>query len=160
MLSLITTLDWHQAVLVYGYLVLCAFALSAVLKTDIAIVTAKIDRNAINTASKTISMLLLALWTSAVAIIYIDTGFTLETLPTRSKLLLKLVCVTTLTLNGLVLHHLSLPVLTRDPAGITVKESVLLVTTGAISTCHWMLAAFVGISNEPGQLPFKTLISG
>ncbi|ASJ73714.1 hypothetical protein [Granulosicoccus antarcticus] len=40
---------------------------------------------------------------------------------------------------------------------LAAGESVLLVTTGALSTSHWMLAAFVGMSKPLGRLPFATL---
>lgn len=40
---------------------------------------------------------------------------------------------------------------------MTAGESILLVITGALSTSHWMLAAFVGMSKPLRRLPFTTL---
>ena len=156
-LELISTIDWLRMFLLYSHLVLCVFAISAVLKTDIALVFGNFTRKELESTAKSISMLLLFLWMTGLAIIYIDTGFSPEVLLTKSKLLIKLMCVSTLTLNGIVLHHISFPVLTGNTSRMTTGELILLVTTGALSTSHWMLAAFVGMSKPLGRLPFATL---
>lgn len=156
--TFISTSDWLRISLIFCHLLACAFAISAVLRTDINIVLGKFSREEIGRAASGISALLMALWVTGLAIIYIDTGFSPAILATKSKLLLKLLCVVTLTLNGMVLHQLSFPILTRDTGKITTKESILLVVTGALSTSHWMLAAFVGLSKPLGRLPFFTLL--
>jgi hypothetical protein len=157
--SVVSTSDWLRISLVYCHLLLCAFAITAVLKTDLKIVLGKFTRAEVSRAAAGISWLLAGLWASGLAIIYIDTGFSPEVLATKSKLLLKLLCVVTLTLNGMVLHKMSFPVLVRGADSITLKESVLLVVTGALSTSHWMLAAFVGLSQPLGKLPTETLLA-
>lgn len=155
--ELISTTDWLRIFLVYGHLVFCVFAISAVLKTDIALILGNISRRELESTARSISVLLLALWATGLAIIYLDTGFDPDILLGKSKLLFKLMCVTALTLNGLVLHHLSFPVLKSGTDRMTTGQSILLVTTGALSTSHWMLAAFVGMSRPLGRLPFATL---
>lgn len=157
--TIISTSDWLRISLIYCHLLVCMFAITAVLKTDINIVLGKFSRDDIERAAKGISHLLIALWATGLAIIYIDTGFDPAVLATKSKLLLKLLCVVTLTINGMVLHHLSFPLLMRDSDSITAGESVLLVTTGALSTSHWMLGAFVGLSQPLGRLPIHTLVA-
>ena len=104
-----------------------------------------------------ISYLLVGLWVSGLAIIYVDTGFSPEIMMSKGKLMLKLLCVLMLTLNGLVLHNASFPVLTKDAEVLTDSEAVLLAVTGALSTSHWMMAAFIGMSAPLGQIPFHTL---
>jgi len=156
---LITTTDWVRIALLYSHLVLCAFAITTVLKTDIEIMLGKHSPSSLRVTVNTISAILLALWGTGLAIIYIDTGFSAEVLAAKSKLLLKLACVITLTINGWVLHHLSFPLMMRDSDTLTIKECILLVTTGALSTSHWMLAAFVGMSKPLGRLPLETLLS-
>lgn len=155
--TFISTSDWLRISLIFCHLIACAFAISAVLRTDIDIILGKLSRDDIGRAASGITNLLMVLWASGLAIIYIDTGFSPEILTAKSKLLLKLLCVATLTLNGMVLHHMSFPILTRAAGNITLKESVLLVVTGALSTSHWMLAAFVGLSKPLGRIPFHTL---
>lgn len=155
--TFISTSDWLRISLIYCHLLVCAFAITSVLKTDINIVLGKFSRDDIGRAASEISHLLIALWATGLAIVYIDTGFSPDILATKSKLLLKLLCVITLSINGVVLHHLSFPILTKDANAITATESILLVTTGALSTSHWMLAAFVGLSQPLGRVPFQTL---
>ena len=157
--AVVSISDWLRISLVYCHLLLCAFAITAVLKTDLKIILGKFTHAEISRAAAGISWLLIGLWASGLAIIYIDTGFNPEVLATKSKLLLKLICVATLTLNGMVLHKLSFPVLLRSADSIPLKASVLLVVTGALSTSHWMLAAFVGLSQPLGKLPTETLLA-
>lgn len=157
--ELISTHDWLRIFLLYSHLVLCVFAISAVLKTDITLIFGDFTRKELESTAQSISLLLLGLWATGLAIVYLDTGFQPDQLLNKSKLLIKLMCVTTLTFNGMVLHHVSFPVLTRETDRMSPGESVLLVTTGALSTSHWMLAAFVGMSKPLGRLPFATLFS-
>ncbi len=158
-IELITTTEWIRIGLVYSHLGLCIFAISSILKTDVALFFGNVTREQLSATAKSISVLLLFLWATGLAIIYIDTGFQLSVLVTKSKLLIKLMCVGMLTLNGLVLHHISFPVLTNSAGSMSRSESVLLVVTGALSTSHWLLAAFVGMSKPLGRLPFSTLLS-
>ena len=157
--STISTSDVLRMTLIYGHLMFCAFALTSVLKADINIVLGRLSRDDIARAASGISWLLIGLWASGLAIIYIDTGFSPAILVTKSKLLLKLLCVVTLTLNGIVLHYFSFPYLMRDGNTLSTKESMLLVITGSLSTSHWMLAAFVGLSQPLGLFPFQTLLA-
>ena len=113
-LELITTIDWLRMLLLYSHLVLCVFSISAVLKTDIALVFGSFTRKELESTAKSISMLLLFLWMTGLAIIYIDTGFSPEVLLTKSKLLIKLMCVSTLTLNGIVFAPYIVPGLDRE----------------------------------------------
>jgi len=157
--EVISTLEWLRIALLYSHLGLCIFAISSILKTDIALFLGNVTRDELNATAKSISVLLLLLWATGLAIIYIDTGFEPAVLITKSKLLLKLMCVCMLTLNGIVLHHLSFPVLANHAGRLSLGESALLVVTGALSTSHWLLAAFVGMSKPLGRLPFETLFS-
>ena len=157
MFNYIPASDWLRIVLLYGHLVFCAFAITAILKTDIAVVLGKISREGLRSTATAISSILAALWVTGLSVIYLDTGFSVEILLGKPKLLLKLMCVFVLTVNGMVLHHISFPILTRNSSPISLYESLLLAVTGAISTSHWMLAAFIGMSKPLGMLPLKTL---
>jgi hypothetical protein len=158
MLYLITTTDWVRITLLYSHLVLCAFAITAVLTTDIAIMRGSYCKKSLAATAKAISVILAALWLTGLAIIYIDTSFEPAVLLSKTKLVLKLACVITLTLNGIVLHHICFPVMTRENSSLSLKDSAVLATTGALSTSHWMLAAFVGMSKPLGRLPLETLL--
>lgn len=56
--KLITTIDWLRIFLLYSHLVLCVFAISAVLKTDMALVFGNFSRKELESTAKSISMLL------------------------------------------------------------------------------------------------------
>ena len=103
-----------------------------------------------------ISVVLTLLWVTGLAIIYLDTGFDPAILAEKPKLLLKLMCVVVLTANGMVLHHISFPVLIK--AGpLSTWESIFLACTGALSTSHWLMAAFIGIARPLGRIPIESL---
>ncbi|MFK8076794.1 MAG: hypothetical protein AB8B84_09435 [Granulosicoccus sp.] len=93
------------------------------------------------------------------SIIYLDNGFQFKFLATKSKLLFKLICVGVLTVNGLVLHHVSFPLLVREGVALNPLNTVLLVVSGGLSTSHWLLAAFVGLAKPLGRLPLDVLLS-
>ncbi len=158
-LQVISISEWFRIALVFSHVVLCAFALTAVLRTDLKLLLGNFTRSEVKAAASLVTVLLFALWGSGLAIIYVDTGFSLAVLATKAKLLLKLLCVSTLTINGIVLHHISFPILMRDSQRITRMESFFLVVTGGLSTSHWMLAAFVGMSAPLGRLPFEILLA-
>lgn len=157
MFSYISLMEWSRLGLLYSHLILCALAISAVLRADIAIFSGSFTRRGLEQTAKSTSHVLLALWATGLAIIYIDTGFDLDVLQGKGKLLLKLMCVLTLTANGIVLHYVSFPILTKDTGLITRFEATLLVTTGALSTTHWLAAAFVGMSKPLGRIPLDVL---
>ena len=90
MLYLINTSDWLRMALLYSHLILCALAISAVLKADISIMAGRYSATALRSTANTISLLLMALWATGLGVIYLDTGFAPAILLTKSKLLLKL----------------------------------------------------------------------
>ena len=150
------TAESLRLALLFAHLICCAFAISYVLRADMAIARASFTRGWLSRMATTISRLLIALWLTGLAIIWIDTGFEWAALTDKPKLVLKLLCVCVLTVNGLFLHYLSFPVLTQN-GPLSVANSMLLSVTGALSTCHWMAAAFVGIAKPLGQVPLEVL---
>lgn len=99
------------------------------------------------------------LWCTGILLVVNDTGLDVTVLEQMSKLQLKLVVVTALTLNGLLLHFVSFPLVVKR-RNLTLFESLLISVTGAISTSHWLLAAFVGVARPIGEWPLKSLLSG
>lgn len=147
-----------RLVLLYSHLLLCALAIAQVLKADFAIAFGRFTRESLQRDARDVSLILLLLWVSGLAVTYHDTGFDLAILAAKPKLLLKLVCVIVLTANGAVLHYLSFPVmLKRGP--VRRREAVLLALTGALSTSHWLMAAFIGIARPLGKVPLPQLLT-
>lgn len=150
--------DWARIIFVFCHVIFCAFAVTTVLKADYKILSSDLSPEDVAKDAKLISKLLAGLWVSGLAIIYVDTGFSPDIVMLKAKLVLKLACVFLLTANGVILHHVSLPVLTRLNQKVSHSELVLLSVTGALSTSHWLLAAFIGLFTPLGNLPVNTLL--
>lgn len=153
----LTSNEIFRLVLLFGHLLFCALALAQVLKTDFAIAFGHFTRESLQREARNIAWVLVLLWISGLTIIYLDTGFDLAVLASKPKLLLKLMCVVVLTANGIVLHTLSFPVMLKV-GPLRWPESVLLAATGALSTSHWLMAAFFGIAKPLGKIPLAQLL--
>ncbi len=149
--------EWFRMISLYAHLLFCGAALTMVLREDWRIATGNFSREELESTARVISILLAMLWLSGLIVIYLDTGFDWQVLSQKSKLLLKLISVGILTINGYVLHRISFPVLTGDEP-LTVAETTLLATTGALSTSHWLMAAFIGLARPLGRLPLESLL--
>ena len=158
-LALVSLKEWGRVLSLYAHLVIAALTLSTVLLADLSIAAGRYTRAGIHKTARITSALLVALWFSGLLIIYLDTGFDAERLASSSKLLFKLTCVSVLTVNGYVLHRISLPVLT-DHGRVRHSHALLLGVTGSISTSHWLMATFIGASTPLARLPLQALLSG
>ncbi len=158
LVNTISAPEWLRIFVVYSHIIVAAFALTAVLRADIKMVISRISSREIEKDSKRIFLLLVALWVTGLTVVYFDTGFNPDVLMDKSKLLLKLICVLVLTANGLILHYISFPILERDTVTVSYAEAALLSVTGALSTSHWLLAAFVGKTASLSQVSFQALL--
>ena len=156
MLSVIQELGVPRLLLLYAHLISCAFALTYVIEADVKIVRSTFTATWLERRARAISRWLTALWVTGLSLIWIDTGFDPVILAGKSKLLLKLTCVTVLTINGAVLHYVSFPVLLRN-GPLPVSQTLLLSITGAISSSHWLAAAFVGLAKPLSQISVPVL---
>lgn len=75
-------------------------------------------------------------------LVYFDTALDAALLLDKPKLLAKLAIVAVLTLNGIVLHNVAFPMLTRTQRRPRVAAAICIVF-GAISTTSWIAAALV-----------------
>ncbi len=97
--------------------------------------------------AKRVGALLCVLWASGLIIIYIDAGFEAAEILNNTELVFKIICVSILTLNGIFLHAKAFPIVIGNK--LLDRGSVLTVAiTGAVSTSHWLLAVFVGLTTE------------
>ncbi len=158
--------EWIRMVLLYGHLLLTVIALSQVFETDLRIALGGISISALSEKSARVGSLLFAMWLSGIAVIYMDTGFELLALAADSKLQLKIVCVTFLSLNSLMLHWYSLPAVMKQDNPLAKRrakrplskiKSAFIVYIAALSLSNWMLAAFIGIADPLANLGFFTL---
>lgn len=89
-------------------------------------------------------MTLIALWVTGLSVIWLDTGFDIDLLLTKPKLLAEITVVSLLTLNGIGLHWLALPALGKKHTD-TQHAALMPSLLGAISGATWLFAAFVGV---------------
>jgi hypothetical protein len=150
-------LEFARMGLVYVHLIACCVAIGLVLKSDVALVKAMLkgDRSAdlahnaeMKQLQSIVSLALAVLWASGAWIIAVDTiskaGLHYFANP---KLQAKILMVSLLTLNGVLLHNLVLPWL--EKAGsllhLTFDRTVLACFAGTVSGVSWMYAAMLGI---------------
>lgn len=152
----ITLFEWTRMALLYTHLLSCALALALVLHADFGIARGSFRREALGETAHRVTWLLSALWLSGLALVYLDTGFDPGKMAAMPKLLIKLACVTVLTINGAILHRVAFPLMSGE-SPLTLAQGLLLAVCGAVSTGHWLLAAFLGIAKPLGRLPLETL---
>lgn len=138
-------MDLHTALrlaLLYAHLLACVLALHTVLSTDWRLLNARINARQLLHAHRRVVWVLGALWLSGAAIVALDG---LAQLQTNPKLIAKIICVSLLTLNGVVLRIWCLPRLVSDRP-LTRAEACVLMACGAMSTTCWLMAGFYGIA--------------
>lgn len=151
------TTEFIRTLLVFTHLLVCVFALARVYQADVAVFFGRYSVAKLKRASKEVSWLLLGLWLSGLSLIITDIGLTSIAETISGKLVLKLLVVSVLTLNGMVLHRIAFPVLSRRKC-IPTSQAVLLAITGAISTSHWLTAAYVGVARPLREFQLEQLL--
>jgi hypothetical protein len=148
-------MEFARLALVYTHLIACCIALGAILTSDIAML-ARIFQGRddepdthMQFLKSAVSIALVVLWGTGLFFVWQDStssGFA-HTLA-NPKLQGKIIVVTLLTLNGLVLHYSVLPMLSK--AGSILKlnpgQRLWAIWSGALSGVSWMYAAFLGIA--------------
>jgi len=159
MFDVMTLGESTRLALLYVHLLVSMLAIVRVLSADLGLLAGRLDRKRLHGMVRDIGALLAALWLTGLAIVWLDTGFQPARLAANSKLMLKLLVVSVLTLNGILLHRLSFPILLSDRA-LGAGAVTLLAVTGALSSVHWLLAAFVGVAEPLGRFPLESLFEG
>lgn len=144
-----------RLLLVLGHLVAFAVAITVIMREDYnLLVKRQIDPAAIKETSRTVFWGLLALTATGAGIIWIDTGFDMTVLATKSKILAKLSVVAILTLNGAIIHYKAFPAFRSRKS--LVRFVPRLSVLAAISAVSWFYAAFVGIAKPlTGMLGYR-----
>lgn len=150
-------LDLLRSFLIFSHLLLFGIAVSLVLWSDLCIVRGKLDTVDLKSVGHTVTRLFVGLWATGLTIIYLDTGFDPAVLAEKSKLLMKLVSVLVLTANAIVLHKICFSILAKD-SEINASQAWLLSICGALSSSHWLMAAFVGSARMLNNYSFNTLV--
>lgn len=108
----------------------------------------------------TVARALIVMWVSGIALLYLRTGFELAAF--TPKLQAKLVVVTILTLNAILISRLALPVMHRAVGypicDIRFTYRLRLMLIGAISTGSWASGLILGVFSDLKPLALDTLI--
>ena len=140
--------------IVYFHLIACCVAIGLVLTSDIAMIRQLLSGNAAGQDDKhlaqlksTVSLALVALWITGIAVVWLDASSKGLVYFQNPKLQAKIGIVALLTLNGVLLHRTVMPVLTK--AGSLLKLSLnqrrLAIFAGTLSAVSWFYAAMLGV---------------
>lgn len=142
-----------KTLIVYCHLLATCLALGSVLVMDYRLWYWR-DRKPNNTVlarireTQTIASVSLAtLWLTGGGLLVV--GYSLEGVSylMNEKVWAKLVVVTLLTLNGVLLHRVGFPALQEKSLSAQPRTDLLvLFLLGAVSTTSWLFAAFLGIA--------------
>lgn len=139
-------LDIARQLLLFIHLMVFAIAIAEILREDWRLFRSEqIDTEMLNTTSRNIKFLLVGLWASGIALVWFRTGSELQSLLADPKFHAKILVVSVLTINGLLLHLIAFPLL-RGEIEIRSGSAMLLSVLGAISTTSWLVAGFIGTS--------------
>ena len=135
-----------RQVLLYGHIIAFALAVATTIKEDVNLLRAKrIDSASLYATAKLVQWLLLALWVTGVPMVMMDIGTDVSLLLGKPRLLAKLIVVGALTLNGILLHLVALPMVTGKPQNPN-KAATIVATLGAVSATSWLYASFVAVA--------------
>ncbi|PFH08743.1 putative membrane protein DUF2214 [Collimonas sp. PA-H2] len=142
--------------IVYLHLIACCVAIGLVLTSDIAMVkqlikgdtAEKQETEQLNSLKKTVTLALVALWITGIAIVWLDVsvkGFAAYF--SNPKMQAKLTIVALLTLNGFVLHSAVMPAMEKAGSLLQMafNQRMLAIFAGAVSAVSWFYAAMLGV---------------
>ncbi len=133
--------------LLFIHILFFAVAIAEILKEDWRLLrAARMNRAAMIRTEATVLWSLLGLWASGLSLIYLDVGLNIDALLGKPKLVTKLIVVSVLTLNGLLLHALAFPMLLKQRKMPVESAAYTIAALGAVSTASWLYASFVGVS--------------
>ncbi|NNU44683.1 hypothetical protein [Ramlibacter montanisoli] len=150
-------LEFGRLGLVFFHLLACCVAIGLVLKSDFTLVRSLLKPDAaadrahmgeMDALQATVTRALAALWATGAAIVALDAvttgGWQYFANP---KIQAKIVMVSLLTLNGMVLHNLVLPSMKRVGSilNLSFSQTVLATFAGTVSGVSWLYAALLGV---------------
>jgi hypothetical protein len=142
-----------NTLLLFSHLLATCIAVGVLLIQDIALARAqgkalsKIEITELQLSAKRVSIALVALWISGIALVtqgYLGHPDYLL----NEKLWAKITVVFVLTINGIILHYYSFPRITTSNglSDLTFSEKTLVALSGSVSSMSWLFACFLGIA--------------
>lgn len=147
-----------RASLIFLHVLFFAAAAGVILLGDVALFGwRRVNVQLLRRSAHWVSVCLLGLWLSGLAVIGLDTGFDLGLIAKNDKLLAKLTVVSILTLNGVLLHRFAFPRLVSPPPA-AMQSALLPALLGGISASTWIYAAFMGVAKPFAILGYAGLM--
>ena len=138
--------------LILAHLLAFAAAFAAVAFGDFAIFyRRRVNIELLTKAANGVTLALIALWITGLAVILLDTRLDLALLWGKPKLLAKLTVAVALSANGWLLHRVVFGRFTL-PQDDPERAAVLPAIAGAISAASWVFAAFIGVGKPVAPL--------
>lgn len=148
-------MELTRLAIVYIHLIACCAAIGLILTSDLAMVKKLIKGNAaapddidhLHHVKQVVSLSLIALWITGIAIIALDVSVKGLEYFANPKLQAKIVIVSLLTLNGILLHRSVMPSIERFGSLLKLPTAPLMVAifSGAFSAVSWFYAAMLGV---------------
>jgi hypothetical protein len=149
-LTSIAELPWIaliRTLLVYLHLLALLVAVAGMTVVDLGLFSGRLPRTDLHRGAGTVTRALAALWVTGLLLISLDTGWQLQRLMGLPKLQAKLIVVLVLSANGWLLHrHVFSRVDGEARIPLAAIRSACLL--GAVSTCSWAYAMFLGIAGS------------
>jgi hypothetical protein len=156
------TSEFLRLGLIYMHLIACCVAVGSVLLSDIAMVRQLFKGDEVDAAShaesnkhmgtlkQIVSVALMGLWASGVAIVALDAYNKGWLYFENPKLQAKVLIVVLLTINGTVLHHRVLPWMKQAGSllNLTFQRAVFAIFAGTVSGVSWFYAAMLGVGRS------------
>jgi hypothetical protein len=139
---------------VYLHLIACCVAIGLVFMHDLDMVKrlligdpATMDPRHLGALHRTLARALLVLWLTGSALVAMEVWSKGLVVLANPKLQSKVAIVILLTINGVVMHHMVLPLLQRAGAlmRLSFSKRMVAVFVGAISGVSWLYAAMLGV---------------
>lgn len=144
--------------LLFSHFLLCVFALQTVLSSDWRLLRSRMSAARLQRTDSTVALLLCGLWLTGLALVAFDSQGQWQRVAENPKLIVKLVCVVTLTANAVMLRHWCFPRL-MSHAPLRRWEACVLMGCGAISTTCWLMAGFYGLASPLQRWPWQHSLS-
>ena len=133
----------HQIVL-FTHLIAFAFATSEIFRADWNFLNSTVLNVAeLKSTARRVKWLLSTLWLTGLGLILMKFGFDFEALAQQPKILSKLVVVAVLTINGIAIHTVCIPLLEGRLRPFPFAAAAVAIL-GGVSTSTWIYAAFIG----------------
>ncbi|SBT17398.1 hypothetical protein MGA5115_01509 [Marinomonas gallaica] len=137
-------MDILRTLLIFAHLLVFAFAITNLFQSDIKLLSTRINTSQLKELGRQMKLLLFVLAVTGAGIVYIDTAFSLEAILSSDKLMAKMVCVGVLIVNAFILHNIVFKKM--EKSALRNSEMAFMMVSGAISTCSWTFAGFLGIA--------------